>query len=87
MVDLKTCTLQTCSILDTPLGYIPSPGTNVFVAAVFSILLIAQVFLGIRHRTWGFMIGMIGGLLLEIAGYVGRRLLKANPFSEDRFML
>jgi hypothetical protein len=81
------CTLQTCPISESALGYRPSLGGNVFIAVVFGLLLPIQLFLGIRHRTWGFMIGMIGGLLLEIAGYAGRAALRDDPFSRDLFML
>jgi hypothetical protein len=81
------CTLQTCPISESALGYRPSLGGNVFIAVVFGLLLPIQLFLGIRHRTWGFMVGMVGGLLLEIVGYAGRAALKDDPFSRDLFML
>ncbi|PYH70661.1 RTA1 domain-containing protein [Aspergillus vadensis CBS 113365] len=74
------CTLSICSLSDAYVNYIPSLGGNIFYAAVFAVLLIAQLILGIRYRTWGYLTGLFGGLLLEIIGYIGRIQMHYNPF-------
>lgn len=68
-------------------GYIPNLGGNAFYLAIFALALVAQVFFGIRHRTWGFLFGMVGGLALEILGYLSRVKLHDNPFSSDWFKM
>ncbi|GFN18516.1 hypothetical protein AtubIFM55763_008697 [Aspergillus tubingensis] len=74
------CTLTTCPLSDAYVNYVPSLAGNIFYAAVFAALLIAQLILGIRYRTWGYLTGLFGGLLLEIIGYVGRIQMHYNPF-------
>ena len=82
------CTLSTCNILvDAYIQYQPSYGANGFFLALFIILLVAQVFLGIRYRTWGFLVGMFAGLVLECIGYGGRIKLHQNPFIEQNFLM
>lgn len=81
------CTLDTCTIEDAPLEYFPSLGANAFFLAVFALCLVAQLGLGIFYRTWGFMIAMLFGCGLELAGYIGRLLYRDNPFSENDWFL
>ena len=81
------CTLDTCSIEQAALQYFPSLGANAFFLSVFAICLIAQLGLGIFYRTWGFMIGMVFGCGLELAGYIGRLLYRDDPFSENDWFL
>jgi len=81
------CTVETCDI--TTMGqfsYAPNLGANVFFAVIFALCLVAQLFFGIKHKTWGYMTAMILGLLLEIIGYVGRIMLHNNPFNNDAFL-
>ncbi|KAH7154802.1 RTA-like protein [Fusarium sp. MPI-SDFR-AT-0072] len=47
-------------------------GANAFFLVCFSLLLPAQLFLGIKYKTWGYMVGMVCGLILEILGYAAR---------------
>ncbi|KAI9888105.1 MAG: hypothetical protein M1823_000040 [Watsoniomyces obsoletus] len=82
-LDRSLCTFQTC----TPeLGYVPNLGGNAFFLAVFAALLPINLFLGIRHRTWGFLVGMTGGLVLEAVGYGARIRLNSKPFDYDSFI-
>lgn len=67
--------------------YLPSLAGNTIYAAAFGLLLIAQLGLGIRYKTWGFMAGMVCGLLIEIVGYVGRIMLHNNPFDFNNFIM
>ncbi|KAH7162088.1 RTA1 like protein-domain-containing protein [Dactylonectria estremocensis] len=51
---------------------IPLLAPNAFFMALHILLLIPQVFLGIRYKTWGFLFGMFCGHVLEIIGYAAR---------------
>jgi hypothetical protein len=81
------CTLQTCPLSLAQITYVPTLEGNILYVALFGLMLIAQIFCGIRYRTWGFLGGMVGGLVLEILGYVSRILLNDNPFSGDWFKM
>lgn len=83
----NTCTFETCSLDKAFLGYAPNLGGNAFFVGLFGLILLLQIGLGIRYRTWGFLAGMFGGMLLEVLGYVGRIQLHNNPFSRDAFLL
>ncbi len=80
------CTLETFSDLAT-IRYLPNFGGNTFYAVVFGILLIVQLFYGFRHRTWGFTVCFLCGLVLEVIGYAGRLVLRSNPFDLNNFVL
>jgi hypothetical protein len=81
------CTIATCDLSLAHLTYLPSLGGNALYAALFGIFMVGQAYLGIRHRTWGFMIATISGLLLEIIGYIGRIMMHNNPFNKNSFLL
>ncbi|MCJ1422614.1 hypothetical protein MMC29_000494 [Sticta canariensis] len=81
------CTFSTCPKDFQQIGYIPNLAGNVFYLALFALILIAQIFFGIRYRTWGFLGGMVGGLLLEILGYLSRVELHENIFSSTWFKI
>lgn len=46
------CTIATCPLTLANFTYIPSLAGNVTYLAIFALLLIPQLFLGIRHKTW-----------------------------------
>ena len=69
------------------IGYLPTLAGNAFFAAVFGLCLLVQIFLGIRYKTWGFLVGMVGGITLEVVGYVGRIMLHNNPFDNNSFLM
>jgi hypothetical protein len=81
------CTIDTCDLSMASFDYIPSLGGNALFAAIFGILIVGQLFLGIRHKTWGYMTAMILGLLLEIVGYVARVMLNGSPFNNNDFLM
>jgi hypothetical protein len=85
--NIETCRIGTCLLECGYITFLPGLAGNVFYAAIFGILLIVHIILGVRHRTWGFMIGMVSGLALEILGYVGRLLLRKNPFEFNYFLM
>ena len=69
------------------MGYLPSVGGNAFYAVVFALLVPVQLYFGLRYRTWGFTVGLLGGLALEIVGYIGRILVHSKPFEQGPFLM
>ena len=88
----ELCTLSTCPLKlgnDTLANqdYLPTLGGNSLFAAIFGVLLLVQLFFGIRYKTWGYLVGILGGLLLELLGYIGRIQMHSNPFTQGPFLL
>lgn len=84
---VEQCTLSTCPLIYGQVQYQPSIGGNAFYVSVFALALICQIFFGIRYRTWGFMVGLFSGLVLEIVGYAARLQMHYNPFKEGPFIM
>ncbi|KAI9755882.1 MAG: hypothetical protein M4579_004095 [Chaenotheca gracillima] len=75
-------------VSNTPgLLYVPNLAGNIFFIAFFSIALAAQLFLSIKTKTWGFLAAIVGALLLEILGYIGRIGLHNNTDSHNGFLM
>lgn len=84
----STCTLALCPITDSVYRYRPSlPANSVFIA-LYSLLLVAHLYLGHRWKgaRW-FMWCMVAGCLDEIVGYAGRVMMWHNPFNFAAFMI
>ncbi|KAH0557084.1 hypothetical protein GP486_005125 [Trichoglossum hirsutum] len=79
-VNPEDCTLQTCSLDYARIDYIPSLPANATYLSFFSLILVVQIGLGSRYRTWGFMAGMFCGILLEILGYIGPAFVSASIY-------
>ncbi|KAH7142617.1 RTA1 like protein-domain-containing protein [Dactylonectria estremocensis] len=84
---IVNCTVGTCPLSCAQLEYLPTLAGNAVYAAAFGLLLLAQLGLGIKYKTWGFMVGMICGLILEVVGYAGRIMLHGNPFDFNNFII
>lgn len=69
------------------LNYLPNVAANAIFIAIFFIGLIAQCFLGWRHRTWGYTIAMLIGTILEVVGYGGRIGLHYDVFIDSWFIM
>ena len=69
------------------LSYIPNLGANAFYLTWFAVAAVAQIGLGIKFRTWGYMAAMIGGCALEIVGYVARIGLHDDIFDNNQFII
>lgn len=74
-----------CALDQTIYGYYPSMGANAFFCAIFGICAIANVYLGIRYKTWTYMIALAVGCFGEALGYVGRVMLHNNPWDDIGF--
>lgn len=64
-----------CTIEGTLYGYYPSLGANAFFAAFFALCFIVQLVLGIRYKTWTYMIALCLGCAGEAVGYGGRIMM------------
>lgn len=61
--NLDLCTYDTCPVSESVFGYVPQLGFNIVLLSLFSISTVAFVFIGIKKKTWGFMVAMtMGGL-------------------------
>ncbi|CAG5141966.1 uncharacterized protein ALTATR162_LOCUS1050 [Alternaria atra] len=76
-----------CPVEGTLYGYYPNLGANAFFAAFFALCLIIQLGLGIRYKTWTYMIALGLGCLGEVVGYAGRLIMYNNPFDETGFQM
>jgi len=82
---LCTAVTPDCPVTDTLYGYYPNLGANAFFAALFAILLIAQLIIGTWTRTWTFMLAVGIGIFGEMTGYIGRLIMHKNPWSNAGF--
>ena len=87
IINTDNCTVETCPLSCAQVEYLPTLSGNVIYAAAFGLLLITQLGLGIKYKTWGFMVGMITGLLCEVVGYAGRIMMHYNPFDFNNFIM
>lgn len=71
-----------CPVEGTLYGYFPNLETNAFFAAFFGLCFLIQLFLGIKYRTWTYLIALGFGCLGEMIGYIGRIMLNANPYAD-----
>jgi hypothetical protein len=69
------------------LNYNPSLPGNSSYLGIFILLLVAQIGISIRWKTWPFLIGMICGLGLEIVGYAGRIMMHNDIFKKNNFLM
>ena len=87
IIDPDYCNLSNCTLAYAQVDYIPTKGGNLLYLIIFAALILPQVALGIRFKTWGYMISMICGLILEVVGYVSRLQLHDNPFDGNAFKM
>jgi len=83
------CNTTLCDLTLAHFDYLPSLGGNALYAAIFGIYILANIYLGLRHRTWGYGAAMFFGLAGEIIGYIARLMLNKNPFdpSGNNFLI
>lgn len=76
-----------CPVQASTIGYYPTISANAVPAIIFLVALIIQLVLGIRRRTWSYLVAVGIGSLFEAVGYVGRVMLHKNPYSSGGFKL
>ena len=74
------CNIKVCDLSLAHFNYIPNLAGNALFAAIFAIYVLINLYFGIRHKTWGYMVAMVLGLVGEVIGYIARILLHNNPF-------
>ncbi|RDW61727.1 RTA1 domain-containing protein [Aspergillus mulundensis] len=84
--DPSLCTIDTCPLSMASVEYLPKLWAQILFIAIFGLGLLLHLFLGIRYKTWTFMIAMALGLIGEIVGYGGRVGLNQDPFNGDYFL-
>ena len=85
--DWNLCVIQTFSLSLLEIYSSSSFAGNALYLAIFALILAILFSLGIRYRTWGFLSGLLGGLLLELIGYAGRVQLHYNDWPVSPFLL
>ena len=83
----KYCKVGTCPSSWQTIEYRPNIAGNAIYMTCFILLLLAQVWFGIRSKTWTYTATMCIGILGEIVGYVGRVMLNMNPFLMNNFLV
>ncbi|PVH79609.1 RTA1-domain-containing protein [Cadophora sp. DSE1049] len=87
VINPDDCTLDLCPLSEAHFTYIPTLYGNAALAGIFGIYAVFHLIIGIRFKTWGYMIGMVGGLVLEVLGYANRIRMHYNPFPKMPFIL
>jgi hypothetical protein len=70
-----------CPIDQTIYGYYPSLSLNAFFVAIFGLIALVQVGLGVLYQTYLFSGLVVAGCIAEVIGYSGRLILNENPYS------
>ncbi|KAF2094125.1 putative RTA1 domain protein [Rhizodiscina lignyota] len=86
-VPYDECTLKIYPVFFAQLPYAPNLAGNVLYLSIFAFCLALNLSLGFWYRTWGYLVGMSIGCLLEVLGYVGRIQTHHNPFPQNPFLL
>lgn len=81
------CTLDLCPLEASILRYQPSIAATSVAIAIFGFSLLLNLGQGVYHQTWGFMGSLLCGCILEIIGYVGRIIIRDNPFDFNGFLM
>ncbi|KAG8670600.1 hypothetical protein FPOAC2_09972 [Fusarium poae] len=76
-----------CKVEYTVFGDYLSKGASAFFVIAFFILLLMQLWYGIRGRMWSFMIWLGIGTLFELLGYIGRFAFAKNPWNMNAFLI
>jgi hypothetical protein len=76
-----------CAVEFTIYGDYLSGGAAGFYTIAFGLLLLAQIFQGIRAKTWSYMIWLGIGTIFEVVGHVARFSLSRNPWQQNMFII
>lgn len=71
----------------THFAYDPNIAANALYIAILSFCFLAQVYQGLRYRTWDFMGPMLAGIVLELMGYTARIFMHKYPSNREAFLL
>ncbi|SPO01666.1 related to phospholipid-translocating ATPase [Cephalotrichum gorgonifer] len=76
-----------CRVEFTVYGELFTKGACIFFAAAYLLLLVTQVFFGIKAKTWSFMIWLALGTGFEMVGYAARTIMADNPWKMNAFII
>ncbi|KAK0120004.1 hypothetical protein ONS95_011422 [Cadophora gregata] len=77
----KNCTIDTCPVSSSVYGYYPNKPVTLILVVLFGLSMIAHIVQGLRSRSWTFLVALGIGCFGESVGYVGRYLLRSDPWS------
>ncbi|TFB04926.1 Sphingoid long-chain base transporter RSB1 [Trichoderma ghanense] len=70
------------------LSFTPLLAPNALFVATFTILLLIHIFLSLRFpKFYGYAIGMLGGLLLELLGYIAKVQLSHSRANKNGYIM
>lgn len=70
------------------LNFTPMFSPSVIFASIFGLLLLTHLILAVRHwRYYGYAIGMLCGLLLEMLGYIAKVQLSRNRMNKNAYIM
>ncbi|KAJ9502310.1 hypothetical protein LTR99_001161 [Exophiala xenobiotica] len=75
-----------CPVEDSVYGYFPSLAANGFFLGFFGLFCVLNLGLGIRYKTWSYMVALSFACLTETIGYVGRIIMHSNPYADAGFI-
>lgn len=90
-LDMNSTTNGTSHIPPNGIGaltFTPMLAPNAIFTTVYTILLILQLVLTVRFwRYYGYAIGMLGGLILELVGYIAKVQLSYNRADKNGYIM
>ena len=69
-----------CPVEATLYGYRPSLGVTAMFAAIFAINLLVSLGFMVYSRLWTFQAWFTAGVLFEVIGYIGRLMMRNDPW-------
>lgn len=60
--------IETCEVSLSLYGYLPSRPANLAFLAIFGILFLGHVVLGVMRRSWSFLVALGMGTMMEVIG-------------------
>ncbi|KAL8916347.1 MAG: hypothetical protein Q9208_008571 [Pyrenodesmia sp. 3 TL-2023] len=81
------CTLALCPASLSVYQYQPTLAGNICFLVFYGLAMIAHIAIGLRWRTWFFVVCMFWGCVSEMIGYGGRIMLHRNPFDFEGFLV
>jgi hypothetical protein len=81
MLAVGDCSGEACPLPPGSLPYGAAPAGNAFMLAAFAALIPPIIYAGLRYRIFLQTLLLLGALLVEVVGHVGKIFLVANPTS------
>lgn len=76
-----------CPVEASIYGYEPNLPATCFFLVLFALCGVVNIYLGIRYKTWAYMVALGLACFTEALGYAGRILLSRNPFDIAGFQI